>query len=403
MEVAQINLNHCEEAQALLSQVMVEEIGDIAIVSEPYSAPTGSSSWVADKTGNAAIWVTGRYPIQRVVSNTFEGFCIAEVNGVFFCSCYAPPSWELERFHVMLDNLVAELDGHRPLVIAGDFNALAVEWGSKQTNSRGDAVLESFARLGVTLGNTGTTPTFNRNERTSIVDITFCSPTLSERLNWRVSDALTLSDHNVVRYAIIQGHRLTSSSAHGSRVGGRGWKTESFNEDFFKELLAFGDFGEAVSASQIVIALTKACDGAMPRRKPPNGRRPPVYWWNASIKRQRAECVAARRKMQRKRCPEVKQQLRIVYIAARSELKRAIKASKRQHFLKLCDEIARKPWGLAFNTLMNKVKSSEPVEQCPVKLKSIIETLFPTHAPPNLSPTINTPETDPVPITTGDY
>ena len=83
----------------------------------------------------------------------------------------------------MLDNLVAELDGHKPLLITGYFNTWAVEWGSKRTNSRGDAVLESFARLGVALGNTGTTPTFNRNERTSIIDITFCSPTLLERLN----------------------------------------------------------------------------------------------------------------------------------------------------------------------------------------------------------------------------
>ena len=48
---------------------------------------------------------------------------------------------------------------------------------------------------------------------------------------------------------------------------------------------------------------------------------------------------------------------------------------------------------------MNKVKSSEPLEQCPVKLKSIIETLFPTHVPPNLSHTVNRPGTDPVPIT----
>ena len=70
----------------------------------------------------------------------------------------------------MLDNLVAELDGHRSLVIGGDFNAWSDEWRSKRTNSRGDAVLESFTRLEVELGKTGTTPTFNRNERTSIID-----------------------------------------------------------------------------------------------------------------------------------------------------------------------------------------------------------------------------------------
>ena len=115
--------------------------------------PVPTGAWCVEKTIALSLCPI-LYPKQRVITNTFEGFCIAEVNGVFFCSCYALPSWELERFHVMLDNLVAELDGHRLLAIAGEINAWSVECWSKRTNSRTDAVLESFARLRVALGNT---------------------------------------------------------------------------------------------------------------------------------------------------------------------------------------------------------------------------------------------------------
>ena len=74
--------------------------------------------------------------------------------------------------------------------------------------------------------------------------------------------------------------------------------------------------------------------------------------------------------------------------------------SKRKIFLELRDEIARKPWGLAFETLMDKRRPKEPVERCPVKLLQIIQQLFPTHGPPLLNSIIDSLKSTPVPITT---
>ncbi len=131
MRVTQLNLNHCYAAQQLLYQAASESRSDIAIVSDPYCIPPGNGNWVADKSSTAAICTTSKFPVQEVVSTSNEGYAVAKVDGVFYCSCYAPPRWSIERFTQMVDLLSMELTGLTPLVVAGDFNAWAVEWGSR--------------------------------------------------------------------------------------------------------------------------------------------------------------------------------------------------------------------------------------------------------------------------------
>lgn len=63
MKVIQINLNHCEAAQDILSQRTREEGAEVIMISEPYKQLDGGV-WVADKTGLAAIWLTGRHAFQ---------------------------------------------------------------------------------------------------------------------------------------------------------------------------------------------------------------------------------------------------------------------------------------------------------------------------------------------------
>lgn len=123
MEVVQINLNHCDTAQQLLCQSTKEAKCDVAIISDPYRIPSGNGNWVADEAGTAAIWTVGRYPLQEVVYRAIEGFVIAKVNGVYICSCYAPPRWTIERFNQVLDQILEKLGDRRPVIIAGDFNA----------------------------------------------------------------------------------------------------------------------------------------------------------------------------------------------------------------------------------------------------------------------------------------
>ncbi|KAG7196407.1 hypothetical protein KM043_000012, partial [Ampulex compressa] len=108
-------------------------------------------------------------------------------------SCYLPPrradNEDDSGFLRSLDAIVESARSSRlPVVIGGDFNAWATEWGSAKTNSRGRTLLEAFATLDLEIANSGTTPTFSKAGKSSTVDLTFVDPRLiGVGTDWRVS------------------------------------------------------------------------------------------------------------------------------------------------------------------------------------------------------------------------
>ncbi|KMQ89557.1 reverse transcriptase [Lasius niger] len=109
---------------------------DLLIISEPYRR-LSAQPWVSDYTGKAVIWSCGEFPFQDVVDSTEMGFVRAKLGNIHFYSCYAPSSLTFDEFTDFLDRLVKDAKEHFPVAIAGDFNAWAVDWGSKETNPRG--------------------------------------------------------------------------------------------------------------------------------------------------------------------------------------------------------------------------------------------------------------------------
>lgn len=382
VRISQINVNHCDAAQQLLYQAATESLTDIVTISDPYRIPAGNGNWVADKSGMTAIWTTGKYPVQEIVSTSNEGFAVAKVGGVFYCSCYAPPRWSIEQFTRMVDRVTVELTGLRPVVVAGDFNAWATEWGSRCTNPRGQILLEALARLDVDLANVGTTSTFCRNDAESIIDVTFGSPGLVSE--WRVEEAYTHSDHQEIRYSVDHGTRR-HTVGRGNTPNTRGWMTSNFDAEVFVEAVSRERDVRGTpdpSADHLVELLTRACDATMPRKGKPRNGRPPVYWWTDRIADLRRTCFHARRRMQRARSAEGRAERRVVFVAAREALNREIKASKRACFNGLCAKANSNPWGDAYRIVMAKVKGvMAPAEQSPEMLGRIIEGLFPRHEP----------------------
>ena len=67
-----------------------------------------------------------------------------------------------------------EMEGN--LIVAGDFNAKAVEWGMDRSDTRGKPDVEMVSILGLVVLNTGTTTTFHRpGYSETIFDISFSS------------------------------------------------------------------------------------------------------------------------------------------------------------------------------------------------------------------------------------
>ncbi|XP_036344528.1 uncharacterized protein LOC118753731, partial [Rhagoletis pomonella] len=87
--------------------------------------------------------------------------------------------------------------------------------------------------------------------------------------------------------------------------GNLGWKAKSFDEKLFE--IAFNDVEVSLSmetaASELMKAITTACDISMERQGRHKTRKP-AYWWNDHIAALRARCNRARRICERSRQAE---------------------------------------------------------------------------------------------------
>ena len=373
MKIVQLNLNHARNAQDLLMQMTKEKCIDVALLSEPYRA-IASSGYLMDKSDTAAIWTCGKHAMLEIKGQT-AGFVRAKVKGIYFYSCYARPSWTIQEFQNMLDQIVTDAQGKAPLVIAGDFNAWATEWGSRWTNQRGARLLESFASLGISLVTNEQRETYNRAGRSSIIDIAFVSDSLLSRTKTWVCGDYTHSDHQAVMMEITDGKPSIPPKLTGPK-----WNANSFDQDVFEGML---DSSELVAGSantmarELVNHVVVACDAAMPRRRQ-SRRGAPCYWWNDEIKENRARCLRARRKAQRGRHAEDSERRLLEFRQARRELEKSIKESKRRCFKALIDESDVNPWGTAYRMVMSRIKGPKgPTLMCYRKLKEVVEHLFP--------------------------
>ena len=90
------------------------------------------------------------------------------------------------------------LNGRCEIVIAGDFNGSAVEWGMLETDARGDEILDLTARLDLAVLNVGKTTTFRSlGYSQTIPDVSLATEDLAARIiDWQVLKDFSTSDHH---------------------------------------------------------------------------------------------------------------------------------------------------------------------------------------------------------------
>ncbi|ESO04742.1 hypothetical protein HELRODRAFT_172418 [Helobdella robusta] len=140
-----VNLNHCEAAHDLLMQTVRELKVNLAIVSEPYKH-LNTQPWEMDRTAGAAIWSCSKLPFQNVI-NTEACFVATKVEDIYFYSFYAPPSLSFDEYVNFLDRLTQSAKQYFPVAIAGDFNAWAVDWGSKKNQCKRERATRSYGNI----------------------------------------------------------------------------------------------------------------------------------------------------------------------------------------------------------------------------------------------------------------
>ncbi|XP_037941097.1 uncharacterized protein LOC119674048 [Teleopsis dalmanni] len=293
--------------------------------------------------------------------------------------CYLPPSLSIEEFKQRLDDIVKDAKSIKPILIAGDFNAWAFEWGSTLTNPRGECLLEALATLDVVLLNCGQKDTFSRNGRSSKIDLTFISDPLANSTDWQVSDIYTHSDHQATVFEI---HERSTRAIPAATTSNLRWKELTLDKEAFKLLM--DDIHLTGSANDKAIKLmrciTNACNASMAKKGRRNGRQH-VYWWTDQISELRRKCKHARRLCQRARGRGNFIAHQEAYKISRNELKKAIANSKTRCYREMCDEVENNPWGLGYKVVMKKLYSYRPpVTIDAVKLQAIVEGLFPQRA-----------------------
>jgi hypothetical protein len=378
INIFQLNVNHCAAAQSLLFQTARERNADVMLLSEPYAPGVGNSGVLFDSTSKAAIICCRNYYIEDQGSVPMRGIAYAKVKGVHLYSCYAPPSDSPDLYEELLNNLVHHARGRNPVVIAGDFNAWAIEWGSRISNPRGRALIDAMNQLDLVLLNDGGKPTFNNDRGTSFIDVTFVSSSLAPTAKWMVQEDVTLSDHALITFS-ARTSCITQRQARSTL--GQAWDIKKLDRDmlaFNIEQMELPNGHAEIMVAALMKMLEAACDAAMPRKKKTSKRKPPVYWWNGSLNQLRSECLRARRLAQRARGHPQHAELHEAYRSKRAELRNGIAAAKANAFKELLASVDEDPWGIAYKMVSNKLKAAVGgTPQDPVLLSSIVEELFP--------------------------
>lgn len=384
MKILQANMHRSLTADSLLPQLMMEHEADVAIISEQYAIGT-TGTWLEDTSATAAVWVTQNSDFNLTDSGRGNGFAWASSNCLTIMSCYLTPSDSTAEFQAKLDDIedtARRINGD--LIMAGDFNSKAVEWGMPMTNSRGRRVLDMSARLGLVVANTGNKTTFRRPGCVETTpDITLVSENYVDRLQqWTVLEDYTGSDHQYISFVIRSN---TDSAAPKKNKGARKWNVSKLNAEKLirkidENIPEHSPDNAARQNVEITInAITEACKIAMPRIK---GAAPKkvAYWWTDGIRQLRQTCLLKRRKYTRAKKHGPAEDEHAEYKTAKIELKTAIENSKREKWEELRRDINYNPWGLGYKIVMKKLgarKSFPELEES--TMENIVETLFPSH------------------------
>ncbi|OQR66813.1 Pol protein-like, partial [Tropilaelaps mercedesae] len=122
-------------------------------------------------------------------------------DGTVIYSCYFSPNRPHAEFTAYLDLLGQDIDRktcQKKIIVTGDFNASAHEWGAGQTDVRGRELNEWLAQRDMVVINEGSTPTFQRRaSQVAFIDVTLATAEVAQRIQkWRVHENIeSLSDH----------------------------------------------------------------------------------------------------------------------------------------------------------------------------------------------------------------
>lgn len=379
IKVLQFNVDRGRIAHDLMEAMAQEEGIDIILTAEPYLARVANNDdWIKDTHNLAAIKVRNRgLKVTRVEKG--KGFVAVTIHQIATVYAYyvSPNSTgdEYEQFIQSLDDSITRNPG--PTILGGDINGKSLLWGCQKEDARGRVAAEWIESRDLVVANEGNTPTFERCNCSSILDVTLTTPDLASRIhNWRVHEEETVSCHKFITFQL--NHPDREERPKRQRAEFRGWVIKKMDvEAFDEEWQKLTAQKTTKTPEELTELLTKCCNASMPKRR--TGRkRQPVYWWNSEIAEQRKACLAARRTAQRKKNVDERRAAQDDYRQEKRKLKKLIEKSKNDSWQRVCVEVEQDVWGLGYKIVMKKLKRD--ITTLDIEEKRVeYHKLFPTH------------------------
>ena len=173
----------------------------------------------------------------------------------------------------------------RPFLIAGDFNAHHVLWGSTVTDNHGYKLLQALETEYLVIMNDGS-PTRLTSPTASIsaVDLCIASASLAPLINWEISDDLLGSDHFAILTSLSipgsssrQTNKIAPSSYRWNLKKANWLSYKTFMENLTNQSVSRGD----LSYESFISNLEEACHQAIPKVQSTSGSRQfKKHWWS---------------------------------------------------------------------------------------------------------------------------
>lgn len=209
-------------------------------------------------------------------------------------SCYVSPNISITEYIEYLEKLEVRRIGIRSengeVILAGDFNAKNVEWGSATNDQRGDELSALIATLDLFVCSRESMPTFKRGASSSVLDVTFASQLTALVTGWMVLNKETRSDHNYLCYNVE-----TQTGKQNNAI--KRWSWRKLDTQKLKEYLQNNNTPTEVS--ELMEVLTSACDTSMSKQNYTQRHHKTQYWWTKEIADMRKSVFASRRCYQR--------------------------------------------------------------------------------------------------------
>lgn len=385
--IIQINLNRSKIAHSNLEELIDRKKIGIVIICEPniryIEQKQNDFDWTTDLDKSTSIQITthNKTSILQKINRQNHSKVILD-NDIEIISCYCSPNRTTKEFEEYLEQVAADITINNTdnTIIAGDFNAAHIAWGSRRTNQKGKILMEWMAQYNMYPLNNSSHPTFIRYNQQSFIDLTITSCTsLFNIQSWQVLDEEeSMSDHLYVETIIMCDKYPTKEiNTKTYRVN-----TKKIDYEQLEELINEGfQHMQETTYNNITEILTSTVKHIMTKAHGQN--RKPKYWWTEEIAQLRKATIKKRRIYTRSKALQSTDQTSIErawenYKTSRNQLRYTINKSKKEKWDELIEEVCQDVWGKPYKLVMNKFKKKGTKIPEDITRKAIT-TLFPTH------------------------